>query len=271
MNWHEKNIVVTGAASGIGLRVAELLLARGARVIAMDRNAPALAAASYVQVDLANPASIDAAVTAVGDQPIHGLCNIAGVPEMAGIQAVCKVNYLGLRHLTVRLLPCMVNGASIVNLCSTAGHMWRERAGLLWELANIADWHQAEAWIAAHPVMADAPYDKFKEALIVWTQAVASAWFLRYGVRMNCVSPGPVQTPIFEDFVCTFGIQNVSDIIARTGSIPMPDDIALPVLFLLEDASRWIVGVDLPTEGGLGASRFASNMQQEKAQPPKML
>ena len=182
---------------------------------------------------------------------------------MAGNEAVYKVNYLGLRHLSVRLLPSMVNGAGIVNLCSTAGHMWRERAGLLWELANIADWHDADAWIAAHPVMFDAPYDKFKEALIVWTQAVASEWFLRYGVRMNCVSPGPVQTPIFEDFVRTFRVQNVSDIVARTGRIPMPDDIAQPVLFLLGDASRWIVGVDLPTEGGLGASRFASDCRQK--------
>jgi NAD(P)-dependent dehydrogenase (short-subunit alcohol dehydrogenase family) len=159
----------------------------------------------------------------------------------------------------------MANGATIVNLASTAGHMWRERTRLLWELATIDDWSEAEAWVAAHPVMFEETYSKFKEALIVWTQSVASEWFMRHGVRMNCVSPGPVKTPIFDDFVRAFGTGNVNDIIERTGRIAVPDDIAHPVLFLLDDSSRWIVGVDLPTEGGLLASRFAGNARQGKA------
>lgn len=262
MDWSGKSIVVTGAASGIGLRVAELLAERGARVIALDRNPPPLAVAAYVAVDLADPDSIDAAVAALGQGVLHGLCNIAGVPQMAGDAAVARVNYLGLRHLTRRLLPRLAPGAGIVNLSSTAGHGWRDRATLLWELARIEDWAEAEAWIAAHPVMAKDAYDRFKEALVVWTQAVASDWFLRHGVRMNCVSPGPVQTPIFDDFTRVFGAGNVADILARTGRIPTPDDIAPPVLFLLDDAACWIVGVDLPAEGGLSASRFASRMRQ---------
>lgn len=264
MNWLKKNIVVTGASSGIGLRVAELLTERGARVIAMDQKPPPLAVSSYVKVNLGDPASIDVAVSLLADEPIHGLCNIAGVPEMAGDEAVYKVNFLGLKRLTNLVLPSMACGAGIVNLSSTAGYMWRERVDPLCELAMIDDWHKAEAWIRAHPVMFDQSYSKFKEALIVWTQAVASAWFLRHGVRMNCVSPGPVQTPIFDDFVRTFGMQNVDDIVGRTGRIAQPDDVALPVLFLLGDQSRWIVGVDLPTEGGLGASRFASTIRHAK-------
>lgn len=262
MEWTGKTVVVTGAASGIGLRVAELLVGRGARVVALDRNPPPLAVAAHVKVDLGDPDSIDAAVPALGEGPLHGLCNIAGVPQMAGDEAVCGVNYLGLRHLTLRLLPQLARGAGIVNLSSTAGHGWRDRADLLWELAQIEGWREAEAWLAAHPVMFEDAYDRFKEALVVWTQAVASDWFLRHGVRMNCVSPGPVQTPIFEDFTRVFGTGNVEDIVARTGRIPTPDDIAPPVLFLLDDASRWIVGVDLPVEGGLSASRFASGMRQ---------
>lgn len=264
MDWTGKTIVVTGAASGIGLRVAELLNERGARVVALDRNPPPLAA-THVAVDLADPASIDAAVAALGEGPFHGLCNSAGVPQMAGDVAVCRVNYLGLRRLTLRLLPRLARGAGIVNLSSTAGHGWRDRAALLWELAQIEDWRAAEDWIAAHPVMFEEAYDRFKEALVVWSQAVAGDWFLRYGVRMNCVSPGPVRTPIFEDFTRAFGMGNVEDILARTGRIPTPDDIAPPVLFLLDDASRWIAGVDLPAEGGLSASRFASGMRRGRA------
>lgn len=267
-NWCEKNIIVTGAASGIGLRVAEMLTERGARVIAVDRKPPPLTVSRYIEVDLGDHGSIDAAVGSLEDEPIHGLCNIAGVPETAGDEAVYKVNYLGLKRLSGRLLPRMARGAAIVNLASTAGHMWPERADLLWELATIDDWNEAEAWIKAHPVMVDESYSKFKEALIVWTRAVASDWYMRHGVRMNAVSPGPVKTPIFDDFVSAFGMQNVDDILQRTGRIALPEDIAAPVLFLLEDISRWIVGVDLPTEGGLSASRFASAMR-ENAQGPR--
>lgn len=264
MNWSDRTIVVTGASSGIGLRVAELLVEGGARVIALDRNPPPLAVAAHVTVDLGDPDSIDAAVAAI-EGPLHGLCNIAGVPQMAGDRAVCRVNYLGLRHLTLGLLPRLARGAGIVNLSSTAGYGWRDRAGLLWDLAQIEGWGEAEAWIAAHPVMFEDAYDRFKEALVVWTQAVASDWFLRHGVRMNCVSPGPVQTPIFETFTRVFGTGNVEDILARTGRVPTPDDIAPPVLFLLDYAARWIVGVDLPVEGGLSASRFASGMREGRA------
>ncbi len=264
-NLSGKNIIVTGASSGIGLRTAELLMEQGAIVIALDRNMPPLAVSKYVDVDLGDPRSIDSAVSALGDRPIHGLCNIAGVPETAGDEAVSRVNYLGLRRLTDHILPRMESGGAIVNLASTAGHMWHERAALLGELANIQGWDEAAAWIAAHPQMFDESYSRFKEALIVWTRSIASEWFMRHRVRMNCISPGPVKTPIFDDFVSDFGTQHVDDIVERTGRIAMPDDIAHPVLFLLSDLSRWIVGADLPAEGGLLASRFASDLRQGKS------
>ena len=116
MNWSDQSIVVTGAASGIGLRVAELLVEGGARVIALDRTPPPLGVAVHMKVDLGDPDSIDVAIVALGDAPIHGLCNIAGVPQMAGDMAVCRVNYLGLRHLTLRLLPQLARGAGVVGV-----------------------------------------------------------------------------------------------------------------------------------------------------------
>src|ERR1700730_3100460 len=57
-----KRYVVTGAASGIGHAVAEKLLAAGAEVYCLDRNAPTAAVTRHIEVDLSNPRSIDAAV-----------------------------------------------------------------------------------------------------------------------------------------------------------------------------------------------------------------
>ena len=120
-----------------------MLTERGARVIALDRKPPPLAFSRYMQVDLGDPDSIDAAVASLEDEPVHGLCNIAGVPETAGNDVIYKVNYLGLKRLSGRLLPRMARGGAIVNLASTAGHMWPERANLLWELASIDGWSEA--------------------------------------------------------------------------------------------------------------------------------
>jgi NAD(P)-dependent dehydrogenase (short-subunit alcohol dehydrogenase family) len=77
-----KRYLVTGAASGIGHATAELLLAAGAEVISLDRNVARAAVTRHVEVDLANPRSIDAALEQI-DGEFDGLMNIAGVPGTA--------------------------------------------------------------------------------------------------------------------------------------------------------------------------------------------
>lgn len=96
-----KTIVVTGAASGIGKKTSQLLHTAGAQVIALDRRAPEQDVHRFLEVDLADAVSIDAAVARVRGLPIHGLCNIAGVPGTVPDHMVARVNYLGLRHLPI--------------------------------------------------------------------------------------------------------------------------------------------------------------------------
>jgi NAD(P)-dependent dehydrogenase (short-subunit alcohol dehydrogenase family) len=256
-----RNVVVTGAASGIGRRTAQQLIDAGANVIALDRNEPDLAVARYVYIDLADSGSIAEAVDKLQATVVDGLANIAGVPGTLPKQTVWRVNYLGLKALTEGVLPLMSRGASIVNLASTAGHAWHESASALWKLAASSDWSEAEEQIRSNPALSGDSYRKSKEAVIVWTLGAASVLQRRAGVRLNCVSPGPVQTPILEDFRRSLGEANVSDIVERTGRLATPDDIAPVVLFLLNRASQWIVGADILAEGGLTASRFASSME----------
>lgn len=74
---------------------------------------------------------------------------------------------------------------------------------------------------------------------------------------MNCVSPGPVDTPILADFKASLGQASVDRSIAMTGRAGTPSDIAPAIVFLLTQASSWVVGSELIVDGGLMASRLA--------------
>ena len=77
------------------------------------------------------------------------------------------------------------------------------------------------------------------------------------GIRMNSVSPGPVDTPILADFMESLGERAEEDvgIMDRLG---VPEDIAPLVAFLCSDASQWIRGTNIPCDGGLSARHIAN-------------
>jgi NAD(P)-dependent dehydrogenase (short-subunit alcohol dehydrogenase family) len=246
-----KTIVVTGASSGIGLESARHLRAAGAHIIAVDRNEPPAGVAQrFVRADLSDPASIRGAAAEVGDG-IDGLCNIAGLPPTRGRLTVLRVNFLGLRQLTEALLPALKPGASIVNLASLAGIGWPQALPAVRALLALRDVEGLGALCDAHGVDDARSYFLSKEALIVWTMQNRWTWRER-GIRMNSISPGPVQTPILPDFLRTLGARAEEDmrVMDRPGT---PQDIAPLVTFLCSEGSAWIRGTNLPCDGGMAS------------------
>ena len=249
-----RTVVVTGAASGIGAATAQRLRAEGATLIALDLKPPQEPGLRFVDVDMADPARIDAAVARLPER-IDALCNIAGLPGHLGADRTMRVNLLGLRHLTEALLPRMPRGAAVVNLASVAGNAWPERLAPHLALARTADFEAALDWLRAHPVDEATCYQYSKEALIVWTMARAGALHRDRGIRMNCVSPGPVDTPILADFRRTLGEAKVAQAETLMGRAGVPADIAPVVAFLCSDDAAWIAGENLRVDGSLTASR----------------
>lgn len=249
----DKRIVVTGAASGIGRDVALWLDAHGAEVIALDLREPEFQVAAFHAVDLGDPAAIDAVAAQLAD--VDAVCNIAGVTGSRGAELCLRVNFLGLRHLTGRLLDAFKPGASIVNMASFAGARWRDRVALHRELIATDDFDAGLAWLREHPVPEDDSYPYSKELLIVWTYLTARA-LIPEGIRMNAVSPGPVSTGLLDDFIATLGSERVQEDIDRVGRPGIAEEIAPVVGFLCSDDARWVNGHNLAADGGL-AGTFA--------------
>jgi NAD(P)-dependent dehydrogenase (short-subunit alcohol dehydrogenase family) len=253
MNLHGKTVVVTGVSSGIGAETARLLRHGGAQVIGLDRNEPMLTLDGFIKVDLSEQAAIDAAVKQLPER-IDALCNVAGVAGTSPASLVARLNYLGLRHLSERVAERMTEGGSIVNVASILGHFYPQRLEVHKALAATTSFEAGLAWLARHPVAQAGCYEYFKEALIVWTMQRAKALFFERGVRINCVAPGPVFTPILGEFVTQLGQERVA---ADAGRIKRPafaDEVAPALAFLCSDASRWITGVNLPVDGGFAAT-----------------
>lgn len=246
----DKRIVVTGAASGIGAESARFLKAQGATVIGVDRNKPANSIDEYINADLSDPSSISAAVKKI-PSGIDALCNIAGVPPTSDRILVLRVNFMGLRRFTELMIDKLSDNASIVNIASLAGLGWPEAGPQIKNLIALEDFDGVEQICNQNNVTQDGGRSYFfaKEALIVWTMMNRWTWRDR-GIRMNCISPGPVETPILPDFLETLGERAEEDmrVMDRPGQ---PDDIAPVVAFLCSDWSRWIRGANIPCDGGM--------------------
>lgn len=242
-----KTVIVTGAASGIGAATATMAAAQGANVISVDINPPANPVGRFIQADLSDKASIDRLIAQL-PSGIDGLANIAGLPPTKPAPAVLKVNLVGLKYLTLQVIPKLNQGASIVNLASLAGLGWPDAKDAI-QASQTLDFDGVDAFCKAHAIVGARSYFFSKEALIAWTMQNRWTWRER-GIRMNAVSPGPVDTPILKDFIETLGARAEEDM--RTMDRPgTPADIAPVVNFLLSDGSVWIRGTNVPVDGGM--------------------
>jgi NAD(P)-dependent dehydrogenase (short-subunit alcohol dehydrogenase family) len=251
----KRRIVVTGAASGIGATTAALLEANGDEVIMLDLRQPG-GPGKFVACDLGREESIEQAVAAISG-PIDGLANIAGLPGTHTPERILAVNFLGTRALTLGLVGKLREGASVVLVSSIAAHRCSWTDERLQALLTAPSWVQSLAQALQTPMNGGEAYELSKRLLNFWLPE-ATATFAAQGVRVNVVSPGPVDTPILPDFRISMGEARIDAAEQLVGRHARPEEIAHVLVFLLSGQAGWINGIDIRVDGGLYTLREAT-------------
>jgi NAD(P)-dependent dehydrogenase (short-subunit alcohol dehydrogenase family) len=249
-----KTLVITGVSSGIGARTAELAIAGGADVIGIDISDPPTSHGAFLKGDISTPDGI-AEIARQLPKRFDALLNIAGVSGTGGAAITLAINFYGLRHLSETLAPQIREGGAVVNVASIAGYGWRANLERAKRMVGVQGFPDIAKVMADNAVPNEIGYPLSKELLILWTQIAAhQPLFKSRGIRVNAVSPGPVETPILKQFRHVLGDEKVDSDISRTGRAATASDIAPVILFAASDAARWINGANLAADGGLEAS-----------------
>ena len=123
-DYSNKRVVITGAFSGVGAALLDVLAELGApEVIALDIKRPEGPISSFIETNMGKASSVDAAIDGI-EGPIDVLFNNAGIAATHPVEDVMAVNWLGLRQLSEGLLPKMREGGAIANTASIAGGQW---------------------------------------------------------------------------------------------------------------------------------------------------
>lgn len=249
-----RRVVITGAYSGIGAALLEVLRELGAdNVTVLDVKAPHAAVEAFIETDMGNPVSIDAAAAAIGSG-VDVLFNNAGIAATRPAEQVMRVNILGLKRLTERVLPGMNAGGAIVNTASTAGNQWPVNLEHIKQLLALSSWDESIAWLHDHLTVIADGYFFSKQCVQVYTMQLSRP-AIRQGVRVNSVCPSPVDTPLLPDFRATMTDAIIDWAIAEgAGRVATARDQAKALAFLGSDLAGYVNGVNLLVDGGFTAA-----------------
>jgi NAD(P)-dependent dehydrogenase (short-subunit alcohol dehydrogenase family) len=247
--YDDKRVIVTGAASGMGAATVAMLSECGAEVHALDIAPVEGPCSGTYETDCGDPSSIDAALDRIG-APVHCLFNVAGVPQTKSPDMVFGVNFLGLRHITERVLDGMMDeGGAIAHVASKAGSGWRNHLPAILDVLATPDLPAGTAWANAHLAEQGDPYFFSKECVVVYTMKRAHE-LLDRGIRMNCLSPGPIDSPMMPAFKEALGSSLLDWTAEQVGRMGRPDEMAGPLVFLNSDEASYVNGFDLMADGG---------------------
>ena len=239
-----KAVLITGGASGIGLAAARCLHSNGCHVYSADIQPPPPTLAADSGIHFAQVCTTDAdALQQLTEHIVRTHGRIDGLVASAGISLVGDLLDMNLQEwqntLETNLTGTMLAARAV------ASHMKAQGQGSIVTIASIN---------GILGGIGNLGYCVTKGGVIQMTRVLA-ADLGRYGVRVNCISPGLIDTPMtasMDDANPMRPIFTGLHLLGRAGQAP---EVGRPIAFLLSDQASFITGCNLPVDGGYSAAK----------------
>ncbi len=251
MKFRNKRALITGGSEGIGKAIAELFHREGASVLITGRNSEKLNVAAKTILKSSSfgagrliPFQADATeasqATAAVEKALREFGGLDILVNNAGAGVSKPVSESTVDDFD-RDMRANVRSA-VAHTHAVLGHMKKKGSGCILNISSVAGSIPA-------PVLSF--YSVSKAALGMYTQTLASE-LGGSGIRVNSISPGPIDTPFF-DKALGQGASRAKEMIREKiplGRLGSPEEVARAVAFLASDEAEWITGINLVVDGG---------------------
>jgi NAD(P)-dependent dehydrogenase (short-subunit alcohol dehydrogenase family) len=231
----EHIVVVTGAASGIGAACVERIRAEGGTAVSVDL----VGAVDYL-VDVRD----EAGVRGVFDETVATYSRLDGVVNAAGVGGGGPVHLLDETEWD-RVVDVNLKGTFLVDKHASI-HMLAQGSGSIVNIASIEGIEGTEG---------GSSYNASKGGVVMLTKSMAIDYGRR-GIRVNCICPGGIETPLLMGLIGAEGMELYRDTMREAhllGRFGQPEEIASAAAFLLSSDASFITGHSLVVDGGLTA------------------
>jgi meso-butanediol dehydrogenase/(S,S)-butanediol dehydrogenase/diacetyl reductase len=238
MSQEPRVVVVTGAASGIGHATATMFAELGETVFGLDIAPTVPDGVTYVECNVADRASVDAAIEAsAGTGRIDVLANVAGVVQFGRFETITDAEWDRVHAIDLKG-PFMMMQASLPFIRAAKGN-----------IVNVSS-------VAGRvPQPYTTAYSAAKGGLTMLTRALALE-LSPEGIRVNAICPGTVDTPIvaevFEKLTDDLDTRVADRLMMMLAGTITPSEIAAAIRYLSSPDARFVTGAVLAVDGGMG-------------------